>query len=116
MDSVFKKRPNREQESKEGSWEAVKETYQNLPAHERDEFNDQLLGVAKLFGMGEDTEAKLRNILSPTPSSPVAEKARALAKLDTDFAQAIAEHYDNPQRVKDLKRIYDEERGKIVGS
>ncbi len=94
----------------ESDLEEIVEKYKNAPPEER----GQVKALLNLLGITPEEVTKLEAAFAP--KSPFRDKQTALDALDRDFGHAVAENVDNPQRVKDLKRIYEEEKRKILES
>ncbi len=92
----------------------LREDIKNLPDHEREEGLEQLSVLFKALGAKDELIAAFEKVAEPTPPTSFAAKVRRLEKLDAEYNSAKAQHSDNPQRLDELKQIYDKERARIT--
>jgi hypothetical protein len=89
----------------------VFDVWDSLPRGEKDKAKNFFFGATKLFGYGEQAE-KVREAFGGSKSTLTC-KADALDKLFREYEQALIDH---PEQAKTLKRIYEEEKRKILES
>lgn len=88
----------------------VMEAYKNASPEER----GQLRGLLILLGMSPEEVGKIEGALPS--ANAFRDKQRSLDDLDRDFGRAVASAVDNPQRLQDLKSVYEQEKKKILES
>lgn len=86
----------------------VMEAYKNASPEER----EQLRGVLILLGMSPEKVGVLEGALPPP--NTFRDKQRTLDDLDRDFGRAVASALDNPQRLQDLRSVYEQEKKKYL--
>jgi hypothetical protein len=84
------------------------EEYKDASPEER----GQVKALLSFLGMSTEKIANLEAALSPP--NAFRDKQKALDDLDRDFGRAVASTADDPQRVQDLKRVYEEERKRYL--
>jgi hypothetical protein len=101
---------NKRREDEEPDLMQLLEELKNASPEEK----EQLKALLSLLGITPAQIMKLEAAFAP--KSPFRDKQKALDNLDRDFGRAVAENVDNLQRMKELKRIYEEEKRKILES
>jgi hypothetical protein len=74
----------------------------------------QLKALLKLAGMSTEKIEELEKAFAPP--NAFRDKQRALDDLDRDFGREVAATLDNPQRLQELKRNYEQQKKKIIES